>query len=130
MDFDNCWPKLKTSRERHKSAPYLGLKIAKGHESVKKLKVSNSRKTQTTELARQGILSHFLTSIVAKHQKIEGDTLVKIFFESLTAENTQREYLLAPLSFLVDVKILLRKLSKNCKNCKIVRNVRKVDHSQ
>ena len=43
----------RTSREQHKLAPYLRFKIAKGHESVKKLKVSNSRKTQTTELARQ-----------------------------------------------------------------------------
>ena len=42
-----------TSRKRRKSAPYLDSKIAKGHESVKKPKVSNSRKTQTTEL--QGV---------------------------------------------------------------------------
>ena len=56
------------------------LKIAKRHESLKKLKVSNSRKTQTTELTGQvrdpGALKGdpfaFLTSIVAKHQKIEG----------------------------------------------------------
>ena len=41
----------------------------------KKLEVSNSRKFQTTELARQGPAKRdpfaFLTSIVAKHQKIE-----------------------------------------------------------
>ena len=64
-------------------------KIAKGHESVKKLKVSNSQKEyQTHEKpqrrnwrasctlawapgALKGGLLHFLTSIVAKHQKIE-----------------------------------------------------------
>ena len=45
--------------------------------------------------------------------------------KSHRAENTLREYPLAPLSFLDDVKILLRKLSKNCKNCKIVRFVKK-----
>ena len=39
------------------------------------------------------------------------------------AENALREYPLAPLGFLDDVKILLRKLSKNCKNFKIVRIV-------
>ena len=53
--------------------------------------------------------------------------------KSHRAENTLREYPLAPLSFLDDVKILLRKPSKNCKklrNCKIVRIVRKVDHSE
>ena len=54
---------------------------------------------------------------------------MKFFFEkkSHRAENTLREYPLAPLSFLDDVKILLRKLSKNCK---IERIVRKVDHSE
>ena len=53
---------------------------------VSKNKVSNSQKEyQTYEKpkrltwrAKKGILSYFLTSIVAKHQKIEGDTLVKI----------------------------------------------------
>ena len=39
----------------------------------------------------------------------------KIRKKSLRAENTLREYPLAPLSFLDDVKILLRKLNKNCK---------------
>ena len=63
---------------------------------------------------------------VGKNQKIEGGTL---WWEFFFQRNTLREYLLAPLSFLDDVKILLRKLSKNCKNCKIVRIVRKVGHS-
>ena len=69
----------KTSRERHKSAPYLRLKNSKRHESVKKLKVnltkrvSNSRKPKRRSWrAKRGILLHFLTSIVAKHQNIEG----------------------------------------------------------
>ena len=64
--------------------------------------------------------------------KIEGGPSDEFFFrkKSNRAENTLREYPLAPLSFLDDVKILLSKLSKNCKNCKIVRIVRKVDHSE
>ena len=80
-----------TSRKRHKSVPYLKLKIANGHGSVKKLKESNSQKENQTHenpkppkwrarcpLARTpgalkgGTFSYFLTSIVAKHQKIEG----------------------------------------------------------
>ena len=52
-------------------------------------KASNSQKTQTTELARQvtastgrwraktGTLLHFLTSVVAEHQKTKGGPLVK-----------------------------------------------------
>ena len=42
---------------------------------------------------------------------------MKKFFEkkSHRAESTLREYPLASLSFLDDVKILLRKLSENCK---------------
>ena len=49
-------------------------------------------------------------------QKIEGGTLWgEIFIEKKLhgAENTQREYLLVPLSFLDDVKILLRKLLRH-----------------
>ena len=55
----------------------------------------------------------------------EGPFLEK---KSHRAEKTLREYRLAPLSFLDDVEILLRKLSKNCK-INFVRIVRKVDHS-
>ena len=66
-----------TSWERHESAPYLRLKNSK---SVKTFKVSNSQKEyQTNEKpkrpiwrAKRGTLSPLLTSIVAKHQKIEG----------------------------------------------------------
>ena len=75
----------------------------------------------------------FSTSILSGSiKKLKGGPLVRIFFEkkSHRAENTLREYPLASLSFLDDVKILLRKLSKNCKTCKIVRIVRKVDHSE
>ena len=44
---------------------------------------------------------------------LKGDPLgKKIFRKSLRAENTLREYPLVPLSFLDDVKILLRKLLK------------------
>ena len=72
----------KTSRERHKSAPYLRLKIAKRHESVKKFKISNSQKEYQTHekpkrpnwrarCVKRWTLLHFSASIVAKHQKIE-----------------------------------------------------------
>ena len=71
-------------------------------------------------------LGFFNIYSVGKYQKIEGNPLVKKNRKSLTAENTRREYPLAPLSFLDDVKILLRKPSKNFKNFKIVRIVRNV----
>ena len=81
-----------------------------------------------------GIFQH---PFVEKYQKIEGGPSVKMFFfvekKSHKAKNNLRKYPLAPLRFIDDVKILLRKLSKNCKklrNCKIVRIVRKVDHSE
>ena len=70
-------------------------------------------------------LGFFNIYSVGKYQKIEGGRK-----KSHGAENTLREYPLAPLSFLADVKILLRKLSKNCKKCKIVRIIRKEDHSE
>ena len=65
---------------------------------VKITRVSNSRKTQTTELARQGpasagpwnakrgILLHFLTSIVAKHQKIERGPLGEKLFSKKVSQ--------------------------------------------
>ena len=64
----------------------------------------------------------FSASILSENiKKLKGDPLMNFFFEkkSHRAENTLREYPLAPMSFLDDVKILLRKLSKNWKNCKI-----------
>ena len=133
--------KKSTSRERPKSAPYLRLKNSKrtskcqnngelGTLLWKKIeKVSQSRKTE-----RGYPLGIFNIHSVGRYQKIEGGHFGESFFfqkkTSHIAENTLREYPLTPLSFLDDVKILLRKLSKNCKNCKIVKNVRKVDHSE
>ena len=84
---------------------------------------------------KRGPFGIFQQSFCRKISKIEeGPFGEKFFFKkkSHRAENTLKEYPLAPLSFLDDVKILLCKLSKNCKklrNCKIVRIVRKVDHS-
>ena len=78
-----------------------------------------------------GTLWDFSTSILLKNiKKMKGTLWLKKVSrkKSLRAENTLREYPLAQLSSLDDVKKLLRKLSKNCKNCKIVRIVRKVDH--
>ena len=61
-----------------------------------------------------GTLWDFSTSVLSENsEKIEGGTLWGIFFskkKSHSAENTLRQYLLVPLSFLDDVKILLRKL--------------------
>ena len=74
----------------------------------------------------------FSTSILSENiKKFKRDPLV-IFFrkKSHRAENTVREYPLAPLSFLDDVKVLLRVLSNNWKNCNNVRIVRKVKHSE
>ena len=94
------------------------------------------KKSHNAEKIERGSLWDFSTSIQSENiKKLKGDPLVKFFFEKKfhRAENTLREYPLAPLSFLDDIKILLRKLSKNCKNCKIVRIVRivrKVDHSE
>ena len=53
-----------------------------------------------------------IRSVGKPQKKIEGGTHWGIFFEkkSHRAENTLREYPLVPLSFLDDVKILLRKL--------------------
>ena len=74
----------------------------------------------------------FSTSILSENiKKLKGDPSVKkTQKKSHRAENTPREYPLAPLSFLDDVKILLRKVSKKLRNCKFVRIVRKVDHSE
>ena len=55
------------------------------------MKVSKNSKYQTREKpkrrnwrAKRGIFSHFLTSFVAKHQKIERDPLGNFFEKSLT----------------------------------------------
>ena len=82
-----------TSRERHKSAPYLRLKNskrAKGHESVKKTQSikktqsqANKKSIKLTKNPNDGAGDPFafLTSIVAKHQKIEGGPFGENFFE-------------------------------------------------
>ena len=61
-----------TSRERHKSAPYLRLKNSKRTWKCKKTQSQNNKKSIELTRAERGILMHFLTSIVAKHQKLEG----------------------------------------------------------
>ena len=61
-----------------------------------------------------GTLWDFSTSVLSENsKKIEGGTPWGNFFlkkKSHSAENTLRQYPLVPLSFLDDVKILLRKL--------------------
>ena len=50
-------------------------------------------------------------------KKLKGGPFGEIFFskkKSHSAENTLRQYPLVPLSFLDDVKILLRKLLRQC----------------
>ena len=87
----------------------------------------NSHNAKKTERG-DGTLWDFSTSILSEHiKKLKGDPLVKFFFQKKVSQSSGK---LAPLSFSDDVKILLRKLSKNCKNCKIVKIVRKVDHSE
>ena len=62
---------LLTSRERHKSAPYLSSKIANEHESVKNSKSQTYEKPKRRCPAKKEILLNFFTSIVSKHQKTE-----------------------------------------------------------
>ena len=60
-----------------------------------------------------GTLWDFSTSVLSENsKKIEEGALWRNFFrkKSHKAENTLREYPLVPLSFLDDVKLLLRKL--------------------
>ena len=67
----------------------------------------NAKKTE------RGTLLDFSTSVLSENsKKVEGGPFGKFFFEkkSHRDENTLREYPLVPLSFLDDVKILLRKL--------------------
>ena len=81
------------------------------------------KKSQNAETKTERDLWDFSTSILSENiKKLKGEPFGENFFfekKSHRAENTLREYPLAPLSFLDDVKILLRKLSKNCKNCKV-----------
>ena len=63
----------------------------------------------------RGTLWDFSTSILSENiQKFKGDPLVNFFSKekSHRGENTPREYPLAPLNFLDDVKILRKLLEK------------------
>ena len=80
--------------------------------------------SQCQKTERGDPLGFFNIHSVGKYQKIE--RVIFLRKKSHRAENTLTEYPLVPLSFLDDVKILFRKLSKNCKNCK----KKKVDHSE
>ena len=105
---------LETSRERHKSAPYLRLRNSKrtrkcqriqSIQLTKSIKLTKNPNDGTDWRAKIGILPHFLTSIVAKNKpkkaerggrlgffnihsvdlKIEAGTLWgKMFFSSKT----------------------------------------------
>ena len=72
--------------------------------------------SQCRRKVKVGTLRDFSTSILSENiKKLKGGAFGEIFFRKVSAENTLREYPLAPLSFLDDGKILLRKLSKNSK---------------
>ena len=80
-------------------------------------------------------LGFFNIQSVGKYQKNEGGPFDEKNFRKKVSESRKysKEVPFGPVEFLDDVKIYLRKLSKNCKklrNCKIVRIVRKVDHSE
>ena len=65
-------------------------------------------------------LAVFNIHFVTKHQKIAGEPFGEFFFEKKVSHSRKysKGVSFGPLSFLDAVKILLRKLSKNCKNCK------------
>ena len=71
---------IQTSRERHKSAPYLRLKIAKGLQSVKYSLL------QYPKYPKVGFFIHS----VANYQKIAGGLWVEKFQKSLTMPKKQR----------------------------------------
>ena len=80
------------------------------------MKISGKSLTNAEKIERGDHLEFFNIHSVGKYQKIEKGPFGENIFrkKSHRAENILREYPLAPLSFLDDVKILLRKLSKNC----------------
>ena len=95
-------------------------------------KVSQCRKN--TKGGPFGIFQNPFCPKISKNWR--WDPSVKIFFSKKKVSQS-RKYSLAPLSFLNDIKILLRKLRivrnweiEKLRNCKIVRIVRKVDHSE
>ena len=64
----------------------------------------------------------FSTSILSENMiKLKGDPSVKNDFRKKVSQSRKysKGHPLVPLSFLDDVKILLRKLSKNCKKLRI-----------
>ena len=65
-------------RRRPKSAPYLRLKNSKRNSNCQSIFCHRPPKTQIGAL-KGGTLSHFLTSIVAKHQNIEGEPFGNFF---------------------------------------------------
>ena len=77
-------------------------------------KIFFEEKSHNAEKTERGTLRDFSTSVLSENsKKIEGGSVgEKLFFrkKSHRAENTLTEYPLVPLSFLDDVKILLRKL--------------------
>ena len=86
-----------TGWERHNSAPYLRLKNSKRTSKCQKTqsikltkKVSKHfRKTQTTELARQGPFWIFQHPLLQNIEKLKGDTLGKIVFRK-TSSNAEK----------------------------------------
>ena len=111
--------RLKTSRERPNSVPYLRLQNSKRTQSVKVFSSTVPEKPKSSiEFAHQRGHSEIFHLFCRKSsKKIEGGFFGEFFSKkkSHRIENTLREYPLVPLSFKDDVKILLRKLSKNCK---------------
>ena len=88
--------KKETSREWHKSAPYRRLKNS-NRTSKCPVFFYSTRKTQ--KLNRIGApFWIFLTTIVAKHQKNEGDPLKNFFKKSLTMpkKTEKRDPLVSP----------------------------------
>ena len=72
------------------------------------------KKSHNAKNTERGIFWDFSTSILSENiKKLKGDPLVNFFRKkSQSPQNTLREYPLAPLSFLDDVKILHKFLEK------------------
>ena len=86
VKYSRCWVLASTSwikttsRERCRSAPFPRLKIAKEHQSVNYLTTVPEKPTSGSELARpEPPRGTFLTSFVAKHQKIEREPFGEFF---------------------------------------------------
>ena len=95
--FNHCphnfgWNRFLKSRERHKSAPYPRLKNSKRTWKCQKTQSIKFTKNSNDGTER-GILSHFLTSFVAKRQKIEGWKNLKRKFRSQCRKNWKADTL-------------------------------------